>query len=157
MTAPSNDRSIGQLVTDALDDVRSIVQHEKALVKAEITRAVKVGGVGAGLLATAVGLLSLAVIFLLVAAAQGLVAAGLAPWAAFLIVGGALLLLAVLLALVGVVSLKKISGPTRAVEQGKGTVDDVKHAFGSDDTPEASSGAAKAAATAAGPADGTRR
>jgi|GEM_PF-394542 len=144
MTAPRTDRSIGQLVSDALDDFRSIVQHEKALLKAEISRAAKVGGVGAGLVAAAVGTLSLATIFLLIAAAEGLVAAGLPPWAGFLIVGGALLLLAIVLGLVGVASLKKISGPTRAVEQGKGTVEDVKGAFGGDDTDGSSADAAKA-------------
>ena len=113
------DRSIGQLVSDALEDVRAIVQHEKALAKAEITRAAKRGGVGAGLLAAAVGLLSLSLVYLLIAAAEGLVEAGLARWAAYLVVGGVLLLLAVVLALVGVASLKKVKGPEKAVEQGR--------------------------------------
>ena len=77
MTAPRTDRSIGQLVSDALEDVRSIVQHEKALAKAEIGRAAKAGGVGAGLLAAALGTVALALVFLLIAAAEGLVALGL--------------------------------------------------------------------------------
>lgn len=135
MTAPSTDRSIGQLVSDALEDVRSIVAHEKALAKAEVTRAAKRGGVGAGLLAAAAGLLGLALVFLLVAAAEALVDAGMTRWGAYLVVGGALLLLGVLLALVGVSALKKVRGPERAVEQGKGTVEDVKEAFSHDDAP----------------------
>ena len=42
------DRTIGQLVADALDDVRAIIDHEKALAKAEITRAAKAGGSAPG-------------------------------------------------------------------------------------------------------------
>jgi hypothetical protein len=140
------DRSIGQLVSDALEDVRAIVQHEKALAKAEITRAAKRGGVGAGLLAAAVGLLSLSLVYLLVAAAEGLVEAGLARWAAYLVVGGVLLLFAVVLALVGVASLKKVKGPEKAVEQGRGTVEDVKGAF-HDDGPTASRSTAGSTST----------
>ncbi|MGJ7439802.1 phage holin family protein [Aquipuribacter sp. MA13-6] len=133
MTAPQTDRTIGQLVTDALDDVRSIVQHEKALLKAEVSSAAKAGGVGVGLLVAAVVTLSLALVFLLITAAEALVAAGLLRWAGYLVVGGALLLLAILLGLVGVASLKKVKAPQKAVEQGKGTVEDVKNAFGSDE------------------------
>lgn len=131
--AASDDRTIGQLVSDAVDDVRSIIQHEKALAKAEISRAAKSGGAGAGLLVAAVSMLGLSVIYLLISAAEAMAAAGLSRWAAFLIVGGALVVVAVLLALVGVALLKRVSGPDRAVAQGKGTVDDVKGAFSSED------------------------
>ena len=126
------DRSIGQLVADALDDVRAIIDHEKALAKAEITKAAKAGGIGAGLLAGAVSMIGLAVIYLLIAAAEGLAAAGMLRWAAFLLVGGVLLVVGIVLALVGVTVLKRVRGPQQAVEQGKGTVEDVKEAFSPD-------------------------
>lgn len=129
----SSDRTIGQLVSDALEDVRAIIQHEKALLKAEVSRAAKAGGVGAGLVVAALGTLSLALVFLLITAAEALAAAGMTRWGAFLVVGGALLLLAVLLGVVGAVLLKKVKAPQKAVEQGKGTVEDVKHAFSSDE------------------------
>jgi hypothetical protein len=141
--ATPSDRSIGQLVGDALDDVRAILQHEKELAKAEITRAAKAGGTGAGLLAAAVSLLGLATVFLLVAAAEGLVAGGMSRWAAYLVVGGALVVLALLLALVGVLLLKRVKGPERAVEQGKGTVEDVKGAL-QHDSPDDAAGPAAA-------------
>ena len=150
MTAPSNDRSIGQLVADALDDVRAIIQHEKALAKAEVSRAAKAGGVGAGLLAAAAVVLSLSLVYLLIAAAEGLVAAGMTRWGGFLVVGGVLLLLAVVLALVGVASLKRVKGPQRAVEQGKGTVDDVRSAFAGDDADAVPATTEVAAPVAAG-------
>lgn len=126
------DRTIGQLVTDALDDVRSIIEHEKALAKAEITRAAKAGGIGAGLLAAALSMLGLAAVYLLIAAAEGLVAAGMTRWGAFLLVGGVLLVLGLVLAAVGAVTLKRVQGPKRTVAQGKGTVEDVKEALTGD-------------------------
>lgn len=132
MTPPSTDRSIGQLVTDALDDVRAIIDHEKALAKAEIGRAAKAGGIGAGLLAAALALIGLAVVYLLVAAAFGLVEAGMTLWGAFLLVGGVLLVPGLILAAVGAVMLKKVKGPQRTVEQGKATVEDVKEALTGD-------------------------
>lgn len=129
----TSERTIGQLVADSVDDVRAIIQHEKALAKAEITRAAKTGGVGAGLLAGAAAMLGLSVIYLLIAAAEGLVDAGMTRWGAYLVVGGVLLLLGVVLGVVGALVLKKVSGPKRTVEQGKGTVQDVKGALSSDD------------------------
>lgn len=132
---PPSERTIGQLVADVVDDVRAIIQHEKALAKAEITRAAKAGGAGAGLIAAAVGALSLGVIYLLIAAAEGLIEAGLSRWAGFLIVGGALVLLALLLGAIGASLLRRVKGPNRAVTQAKGTVDDVKGAFS--DGPDA--------------------
>jgi len=132
MTVHSTGRSIGQLVADALDDVRAIIDHEKALAKAEITRAAKAGGIGAGLLLAAVSMISLAMIYLLISAAEGLVEAGMTRWAAFLLVGGVLLLVGLVLGSVGAIMLKRVRGPQRAVEQGKGTVEDVKEAFSHD-------------------------
>ncbi len=134
--ATASDRSIGQLVSDALEDVRAIVRHERDLAKAEITAAAKKGGVGAALLVVAASLLGLSLIYLLIAAAEGLHAAGMTRWGAYLVVGGSLVVLAVVLALVGLAMLKRVRGPERAVEQGKGTVDDVKDALhGHEDSP----------------------
>jgi hypothetical protein len=149
--APS-ERTIGQLVADAVDDVRAIVAHEKALAKAEVSRAAKAGGVGAGLLVAAASTFGLAVVYLLISAAEGLIAAGMTRWAGFLVVGGALVVLAVLLGLVGALSLRRVRGPERAVEQGKGTVQDVKGAFaGANDgeglLPDAATQTAKTTAT----------
>ena len=66
-------------------------------------------------------------------AAEGLVEAGMTRWGAFLLVGGVLLVLGLVLGAVGVLMLKRVQGPTRAVEQGKGTVEDVKDALSGSD------------------------
>ncbi|WP_336921431.1 phage holin family protein [Aquipuribacter sp. SD81] len=120
-------------MSDAVGDVRAIVQHEKDLAKAEITGAAKKGGAGAALLVVAATLLGLGTVYLLIAAAEALVAAGMTRWGAFLVVGGAVVVLGLLLALVGVLLLKRVRGPQRTVEQGKGTVQDVKEALHHDD------------------------
>lgn len=134
------DRSIGQLVTDAVDDVKVIVAHEKALAKAELTRAAKAGGVGAGLLAAALALLGVGGLFLLLAAVEGLVDAGLDRWAAFLIVAGVLLLVGVVLALVGVRSLKKVGPPERTISSSKRVAADVKDSLTNPEPADATVG-----------------
>lgn len=143
------DRSIGQLVTDAVDDVKVIVAHEKALAKAELTRAAKAGGVGAGLLAAALALLGAGGLFLLLAAVEGLVDAGLSRWAAFLVVAGVLLLVGVVLALVGVRSLKKVGPPERAIGSGKRVAADVKDALAHPEPEDATPATAEPTAVVA--------
>jgi hypothetical protein len=56
----------------------------------------------------------------------------MSPWGAFLLVGGVLLVLGLVVGAVGAVMLKRVQGPKRAVEQGKGTVEDVKEALSGD-------------------------
>jgi Putative Actinobacterial Holin-X, holin superfamily III len=111
----AEERTLGQLVAEASQDLSELVRYEVALAKAEIKsdvmRGVKAGGMFG--VAAFLGLLSL--ITLLITAAYGLVAAGLSRWLAFLIVSGALLLLAALLVLVGVLLLKRIKPPERTI------------------------------------------
>jgi hypothetical protein len=119
---PGGERTLGQLVADASKDLSTIVRSEIALAKAELTRDVQAGVLGALMFVVAGVFAFLALILLLSAAAYGLVAAGLSPWLAFLIVGGALLLLGVLLVLVGRSRLSKISPPERTIRTSKETV-----------------------------------
>jgi putative superfamily III holin-X len=123
---PGVERTLGQLVADASRDLSAIVRSEIALAKAEITRDVQAGVVGAAMFAVAGVFAFLALILLLIAAAYGLVAAGLSPWLAFLIVGGALLLLGLLLALIGKSRLRKITPPERTIRTSKETVATLK-------------------------------
>lgn len=122
MTIPTDDRPIPTLVTEALDDVKAILAHERALAQAEVTAAAQKAGIGAGLFAAALGLLSLMPLFLLIAGAEGLVAAGLSRWAAYLIVAGIMLLVAVLLAGIGVLVVRRVGPPKRAIATTRETV-----------------------------------
>ena len=118
----AEERTLGQLVAEASQDLSELVRYEVALAKAEIMGDVKRGLAASGLFIAAgfLGLLSL--ITLLIAAAYGLVAAGLDPWLAFLIVTAAILLLAALLVIVGVFLIKRIKPPERTISSTKKTI-----------------------------------
>ena len=125
MTSQNDDaleRTLGQLVADATNDISSIVRSEIALAKAEMSADAKKAGLGAGMFAASGIFAFLALILLLIAAAYGLVAAGLAPWLAFLIVAVVLLVIGAILVLVGKSSIDKLQGkPERAIKSTQDT------------------------------------
>ena len=122
----AEERTLGQLVAQASDDLSGIVRAEIALAKAELRGDVKNAALGGGLFGAAGYLGLLASILLVIAAAYGLVAAGLAPWLAFLIVAVVLLLIAGILALVGKSRLGKLGPPERTIRNAQATIAAVK-------------------------------
>ncbi len=122
----AEERTLGQLVAQASDDLSGIVRAEIALAKAELRGDVKNAALGGGLFGAAGYLGLLASILLVIAAAYGLVAAGLAPWLAFLIVAVVLLLIAGVLALVGKSRLGKLGPPERTIRNAQATIAAVK-------------------------------
>jgi hypothetical protein len=122
----AEERTLGQLVAQASDDLSGIVRAEVALAKTELRADVKNAAVGGGLFGAAGYLGVLASVTLVIAAAYGLVAAGLSPWLAFLIVTVVLLAVAALLALVGRSRLGKLAPPERAIRNAKDTIAAVK-------------------------------
>jgi hypothetical protein len=122
----AEERTLGQLVAQASDDLSGIVRAEIALAKAELRVDAKNAAVGGGMFGAAGYLGVLASILIVIAAAYGLVAAGLAPWLAFLIVAVVLLLLAGILALVGRSRIRKLGPPERTIRSAKGTIAAVK-------------------------------
>ena len=117
------ERTVGQLVADATQDISSIVRSEIALAKAEMKADAQKAGVGAGMFVAAGTLAFLALILLLIAAAFGLVAAGLAPWLAFLIVAVVLLIIGVILVLAGKRAIASVKGkPERAIKSTQETI-----------------------------------
>ena len=111
--------TVGALVADVSRDISTLIQSEIRLAKAEVTVSLKAGGIGAGLFAFAGFILLLAIIFGSVAIAYFIKMTGLDLAWCFLIVFGAYIVLAVLLAIVGVVFVKKIRAPKRAIAQAK--------------------------------------
>jgi hypothetical protein len=96
----AEERTLGQLVSDASRDVSELVRYEIALAKAEVQRDIK-RGVAAGGLFGAAGLLAVyATIALMIAAGLGL-AEVMPAWLAFLIVALGLLLIAGVCVVVG--------------------------------------------------------
>jgi hypothetical protein len=130
MTTTENttpERTLGQLVADATNDMSSIARSEIALAKAEITADAKQAGKGAGMFAGAGVMGFLGVVLLLFAVVYGLVAAGLPVWLSFLIVAVVLFVVAGILALVGKKAVNKVQGkPERTIVTTQETIAAIK-------------------------------
>lgn len=124
-TAPK--RSLFKLIADIPTLLVDLVRGEIEALKQEIIGKLKLAGVGIGLLVGALTLLFFAVLVLLAAAVLGL-ATVLPAWAAALIIGGGILVLAVILALIGIASLKKgvPPAPTQTIKSIKKDVRAIK-------------------------------
>src|SRR4051794_11140102 len=121
----SNERTIGQLVAQVVDDLRVIVRTEIALAKTEITSQLGIAGKGAGMLATA-AVLALYGLGLLFIALSLVIAIWLPPWAGFLIVSVVLFIVVAILALLGRNALREVNPrPERAIAQAQETMDAV--------------------------------
>jgi uncharacterized membrane protein YqjE len=102
--AEKNDRSVGDLVSEAIRDLTQLVKYETDLAKAELRADLQRAGLSGALLAIAAFTCFLVLVMLCFAMAAGLVVAGLPVWAAFLVVAGTLVLLAAICC--GIVYLK---------------------------------------------------
>lgn len=122
----AEERTLGQLVAQASDDLSSLVRAEIALAKAELREDARNAALGAGLFGGAGYLGLLATVTLVITVAYGLVAAGLQPWLAFLIVSVALLLIAGILVLVGRSRLRRLAPPERTIRTTKEAIAAVK-------------------------------
>ena len=111
--------TVGALVADVSRDISTLVQSEIKLAKAELSVSLKAGLAGGGLFAVAGFIVLLAIIFGSVAIAYFIHMTGLDLAWCFLIVFGGYLVFAGLLAVLGVVFLKKIRAPKRAIAQAK--------------------------------------
>ncbi len=123
---PGAERTLGQLVAQATQDMTEIMRAEMALAKAEIKVDVRNGAVAGGMFGAAAYIVVLSTILFSIAAGYGLVAAGLAPWLAFLILGGAYVVLAAALALIGKSRVSKVGPPERAIRSARQTLAAVK-------------------------------
>ena len=102
--------SIGDLVSQAIQDVTQLIRCELALAKLELRDDAKRLGLAAALLAIAAFTGCLILVLLCFAFVYGLVALGIWIWAAFLIVAGECVLLAALAVLIVIVKVRGISG-----------------------------------------------
>lgn len=122
------ERTLGQLVADATQDISTIVRSEIAMAKAEVTAEAKIAGKGAGLLAGAafVGLLGLIFLFHTLA---NVLAVWLPLWAGYLITTVVLFVLAAILGLVGKNSMSKVKPkPERTIKNAQETIEAIKSA-----------------------------
>ena len=102
--AEVDDRSVGDLVSEAVSDITRLVKYQTDLAKSELLADVRRIGVSAGLAATIVVTSFLMLVMLCFALAYGLQTLGVWDWASFLIVTGVLIVLAA--AFAGIIYLK---------------------------------------------------
>jgi hypothetical protein len=118
MTPHRDDRSLGTLISDLVQQLSTLVQTEGKLLRSEVResgRKITAGGIE---IVAGAGLLVAALVILLQAGVAALVDYGMEQHWAALIVGGATLLLGAILAMVGINRLKGENlAPTRTIEQ----------------------------------------
>jgi len=102
--AEVDDRSVGDLVSEAVSDITRLVKYETDLAKSELLADVRRIGISAGLAATILVASFLMLVMLCFALAYGLQTVGVWDWASFLIVTGVLIVLAAIFA--GIIYLK---------------------------------------------------
>lgn len=124
MSAP--ERSLGELVQLATQNLSLLVSQEIALAKAEIKREVSTAGKGAGLFGGAGFTGLLALVFLSIALAFA-IGRPTTLGVGFLVVGLLYLLAAVVLALTGKKKLSQVGPPAKTIETLKDDVAWVKH------------------------------
>ena len=99
-----DERSVGDLVSVAVQDLTKLVKYQVDLAKVELTADARRLGISGALLASAVFTGFLVLVMLSFALAYGLQTLGVWDWASFLIVAGVCVVLAA--ATVGIVYLK---------------------------------------------------
>lgn len=120
-------QSLGELITALPRLLIELLKAELAHLRAEFAEKAKYAGIGIGLFVVAAAFLFFALGVLVAAAILGL-ALVLPGWASALIVFAALVIVAVVLALVGVSSLKRMNGvaPTETIASVKTDIDALK-------------------------------
>ncbi|GAA6527575.1 phage holin family protein [Intrasporangium sp. DVR] len=127
-TDPRQERTLGQLVASATQDMSTLVRGEIALAKAEVSGQLKKAGKGGGLLAGAaiIGFYSVYFIFTTLVEVLDI---WLPRWAAYLIITVLMLLIAGILAMVGIRKMKTVEPtPKKAVAEAQQTVAALKAA-----------------------------
>jgi uncharacterized membrane protein YqjE len=111
------------------EDVAALIHSEIDLAKTEVIEKIKLHAKAAVLIAIAIPFVLLALLAFLFGAIAVL-ALAVPLWASALIVGGALLFVALVLALLGLRSVRKAGLPTpdEAIVEAKATVEDLKEA-----------------------------
>ena len=102
--AKVDNRSVGDLVSEAVSDISRLVKYETDLAKSELLADLRRVGISAGLAATILVTSVLMLVMLCFALAYGLQTLGVWDWASFLIVTGVLIVLAAIFA--GIIYLK---------------------------------------------------
>jgi uncharacterized membrane protein YqjE len=136
----ASEPSIGDLVSQAIKDVTTLVKCEIDLAKVELRGDALRVGMAAALGGTIMFFGFLILVMLSFAYAYGLIAAGIWNWAAFLIVAGTWAVLAAICAVVIRARLKGMSGLRRTRESVQGDLAMLKRDEGTPERPAVEAG-----------------
>lgn len=126
---PQQERTLGQLVASAAEDLSTLVRGEIALAKAEVSLQAKKAGRGGALLAAAAVVGFYSVYFIFTTLAEGIQALGLPRWLSFLIVTVVMLLIAGVLGLLGWRKMRTVEPkPEKTIDNAQRTVAGIKAA-----------------------------
>jgi uncharacterized membrane protein YqjE len=118
--AKDDSRSVGDLVSDAINDLTQLVKYQVDLAKVELRADIRRLGLSAGLIATSVFTAFLVLVMLCFALAYGLQTVGVWDWASFLIVAAVCVVLIAAAAGVVYLKMKRISGLRKTRESVQG-------------------------------------
>jgi uncharacterized membrane protein YqjE len=118
--AKDDNRSVGDLVSDAINDLTQLVKYQVDLAKVELRADLGRLGLSAGLIATAVFTAFLVLVMLCFALAYGLQTVGIWDWASFLIVAGVCVVLIAAAAGIVYLKMKRMSGLRKTRESVQG-------------------------------------
>lgn len=121
-TSKPGETSIGTLVSNATEQISTLVRSEIELAKTELAASAKKGGIGAGLFGVA-GVIALYSSFFFFFLAELLTHLWFDRWAAYLIVFLLMIVIAGVLAAIGFSQVKKVKKPEKTIE----SVGELKH------------------------------
>jgi uncharacterized membrane protein YqjE len=120
--AEVDDRSVGDLVSEAISDLTRLVRFETDLAKVELRADLRRLGISTALLAIAAFTGFLMLVMLCFALAYGLQALGIWAWASYLLVTAALILLAGLCAGIIVLKVRRMTKLRKTRESVQGSL-----------------------------------
>jgi hypothetical protein len=124
---PTEQATAGQLLTQATEDISTLIRDELALAKRDLAESGKKAGIGAGLFGAA-GVLALYGLGALIATIILAISEGLAPWIAAGIVTLVLFVAAGVAALIGKSRISHVAeAPQERVESVKADIDAARH------------------------------
>ena len=117
----ASERSLGQLVASATEDLSTLVRGEIELAKIELKQTAIQAAAGSVMFIVAATFAFLALIMLLFALALGFIALGVWPWVAFILVAVILVAAGAVLAYFGRSKVSSLGPPQHTIDAGKAT------------------------------------
>jgi len=118
--AKADNRSVGDLVSDAINDLTQLVKFQVDLAKVELRADMRRLGLSGALIATSVFTAFLVLVMLCFALAYGLQTVGIWDWASFLIVAAVCVVLIAAAAGIVYLKMKRMSGLRKTRESVQG-------------------------------------